>query len=173
VPEPATRGREACLSWSCRLYEAMCADEAAAMWFPAGPAGAPVSMRLRRIGSSTVPESKFVPVQSSIRPTLLQSSFSTAAAPRFRAPPPPTSGLRPPLDITAPLPICRAFHRSTGADPGVLNRSTASATQLAGLFRPAAELRARSRSGVCPLRAAFSSSRADSAPAVQLRRAHL
>lgn len=56
------------------------------MWFPAGPLGAPVSMRLRGICSSTVPKSYgYVLVQSSIKQTLLQSSFRTVTALRFRA----------------------------------------------------------------------------------------
>jgi hypothetical protein len=112
------------------------------MWFPVGPAGVPVSMHHRRIGSSTVPGLYFyVPVQSSFKQTLLQSSFSSAAALRFRAPQPPTWVSRPPPDITAMLPICTTFHGGAGAQTGVHNRSRASASQLASLFHLAAEFR--------------------------------
>jgi hypothetical protein len=60
-----------------------------------------------------------------------------------------------------------SLHGSTGAVLGVLNRSTASATWLASLFHPTARFRALSRSGVCPLRAAFSPHQTGCAHAVE------
>ena len=58
---------------------------------PRGSPEASVSMRTQRIGSSTVPKSYgYVSVQSSIRQTLLQSSFDPVTALHFRAPQLPT-----------------------------------------------------------------------------------
>jgi hypothetical protein len=59
-----------------------------------------------------------------------------------------------------------SLHGSAGADPGVLNRSTASASKLASVFHPAARFRTVSRSGACPLCAAFSPHQAGCAHAV-------
>jgi hypothetical protein len=144
------------------------------MWFPVGPAGATVSIQRPRIGSPTVPRSYgYVPVQSSIKQTLLQSSFSSAAAARFRALQLPTWVSA--LFLTSP-PRSQSASASTvlaGAGPGDLNRSSASARRLASLFHPAAKSRTFARSGACPLRAAFSLHQTGYAHAVQSSHAHL
>jgi len=130
-------------------------------------------MHLQRIGSSTVPRSYgYVPVQSSIRRALLQSSFSSAPALHFRAPQLPTwvyvlSRLHP----TAPN--MQDDHRLTGVIHGFRNRSTTSAVWLARLFHHAASYRTPSRSGVYPLHAAFSLHQTGYAHVVEHPHAHL
>jgi hypothetical protein len=64
-------------------------------------------------------------------------------------------GFCPLLDIITFLPI-RRRSKVCWRRPGALNRSTTSAMRLASLFHPAAKFRTPSRSGVYPLRVAFS-----------------
>jgi hypothetical protein len=66
-----------------------------------------------------------------------------------------------------------SHHSSAGANLGVLNRSSTSASKLASVFHLAARFRTASRSGGCPLHAAFSLHQAGSAHAVESSRAHL
>lgn len=93
--------------------------------------------------------------ESSIKRTLLQSPFSSVPALHFRAPRLPTWVSA--LSLTS-------LHRYRFARrpplrwrcPGVLNRSTAMQCSLRACFIPQPSPGLFSRSGACPLRAAFS-----------------
>jgi hypothetical protein len=94
------------------------------MWFPVGPSRPPVSMRVQRIGSSTVPGVyKYVPVESSIKQTLLQSSFSSVPALHFRALRLPTWVFA--LSLTSP----HCFHSCEASTASLASSSAFSAVR--------------------------------------------
>ena len=131
-------------------------------------------MLAQRIGSSTVPRSYgYVPVESSIRRALLQSSFDSVTAAALSRAATTYLGFCPLLDIIASLPIC-VLPRHAGVSLGVLNRPSTSAMRLASLFHPAAEPRTSfSFRGLSTSRSFSLSSNEICTHAVELPHAHL
>lgn len=144
------------------------------MWFTVGPSSVPVSMHVWRICSSTVPELYgYFSVHSSIKLTLLQSSLSPVPALRFRAP-------RLPTWVSALFSTSSHCSHSTRRPPSrwrIPRQSQPFVCFCNATCKPISSCSRvqdpSSRSGGCPLSAAFDFHQAGSAHAVELPYAHL